>query len=362
MADIRKILAILILLTLIFGFALPVIAQTSVQNTMLENLAANKEFSTLATAIRAAGLDKVLSGMESYTLFAPNNAAFDKFPKESISALVNDKTKLGELLKYHVVPGKLTYADLSKMTEIKTVDGKTLPIGRQDGMVTVDGTKLMGPGIESKNGMIYPISNVMTPPGFAMPQVARSTGIEMGWLPWLLGALGLGLIALYFLTRAGRKGYEAPEAAYEKERVKERVKPWSEETERAEETMKRVKESVSAYREPSISDITNIARNLELPLAGDSLAGLNKLISNGVFSDKQDFLSFLVKSYFQNDVGSMMAGGKEPGISSIMDIIDKTGIARGFLDSDIKKYIVPLLMAGFTAVYNYLRKPAVKPA
>jgi hypothetical protein len=122
--------------------------------------------------------------------------------------------------------------------------------------------------------------------------------------------------------------------------------------------MRDVRESTAAYKEPQITDI---AKNLSLPLSGVALTGLNSLISKGTFRDKQDFVGYLAKTYFANNMGSAMESGKAPGESMIMDIIGKTGIARGFTGDDTRTMLVPLLMTGFTAIYNYLNKrPAVE--
>ncbi len=87
------------------------------------------------------------------------------------------------LLNYHVVPGKVTYSDLAGMTSITTVDGKTLPVARQaDGTINVGGARVVGQGIDSSNGMVYPVDSVMMPPGFVMPAAAPSQGIPWGWM------------------------------------------------------------------------------------------------------------------------------------------------------------------------------------
>jgi len=219
----------------------------------------------------------------------------------------------------------------------------------------VGGARILTNGIASNNGMIYPVDSVMLPPGFAMPQVSRSTGMSWGWLPWLVAGLIVAGIAYYLLSRRHRAP-DIPKGRYTEEpRTRFETKPIEE---RADDTMRQVRESVSSVREPSISDI---AKNIDLPLSGDSAKGLNMLLDKGTFKDKPDFLGFLAKSYMQNNLGSSMAGGGEPGVSTIMDIINKTGIAKGFMEGDVKKFLVPLLITGFMSVYKYLnRKPAVK--
>jgi hypothetical protein len=95
---------------------------------------------------------------------------------------------------------------------------------------------------------------------------------------------------------------------------------------------------------------------VDLPVSGDAAEGLNKLISNGTFSNKNDFVTFLAKTYMKNDLGSAMSGGQAPPESMIMGIIDKTGIAKGFTDTDKKKMLVPLLIAGFMTIYRMMSK------
>jgi hypothetical protein len=104
-------------------------------------------------------------------------------------------------------------------------------------------------------------------------------------------------------------------------------------------------------------------KKVDLPLSGDAAEGLNKLISNGTFNNKGDFVSFLAKSYMKNNLGATMSGGQAPPESTIMDIIDKTGIAKGFTDTDKKKMLVPLLITGFMTIYKYMsqKKAMSKP-
>ncbi|CAJ36410.1 fasciclin domain-containing protein [Methanocella arvoryzae] len=366
--DIRRLVVILLALSVITGLAVPALAQTAEttsQNTILQNLAGSSGYSTLTNMAKTAGLDSTLAGAGPYTVFAPGNTAFGQIPQESVSALMNDKAKLGELMSYHVVPGKLSASDLANRDSLQTIDGKTLPVSRQpDGTITVGGATVTGSGIDSSNGIIYPVSGVMTPPGFVMPQAAQSPAQGLPWWILPLGLLALIAIGAYMMMKRRRHAEPAPREAYREKAPAERTAPRYEE-ERAhaettgrtpEETMKEVRESTAAYKTPQIADI---AKNLNLPLSGVALAGLNALISKGTFSDKQDFIGFLGKTFFANNMESAMAGGKEPSESMIMDVINKTGIAKGFSRDDTMKMLVPLLITGFTAVYNYLHK---KPA
>lgn len=113
---------------------------------------------------------------------------------------------------------------------------------------------------------------------------------------------------------------------------------------------------------PGVMDMAKLA-NIDLPLSGDSENMLNDLISKGVFGNKADFMKFIATAYLKNNIGSMMTGDRAPPESTIMDIITKSGIGKGYPDGDIKKMMVPLLMTAFFAVYKYMTKrQAAKPA
>ena len=113
-------------------------------------------------------------------------------------------------------------------------------------------------------------------------------------------------------------------------------------------------------RMDSITDMAKLA-NIDLPLSGDAENMLGDLISKGVFQNKADFMKFIATAYMKNDIGSMMTGGKAPQESTIMDIITKSGIGKGYPAGDIKKMLMPLLMTAFFAVYKFMTKSKAAP-
>jgi hypothetical protein len=204
----------------------------------------------------------------------------------------------------------------------------------------------MRQGIESKDGIIYGIDGSMEPPGDALQQASTGPAASQNWLPWLVGALALsGGLAMYLLTRKKIRG-----SGVGREQAKDRN----------EETMRHVRESpITSSELSSEPRISHIAESLDLALSGDALKGLNMLIKSGDFKDRSDFISYLTKTYVQNDIDSMMSKGIDPHTARVMGIIHKTMIAQKMFDSDIKKYLVPLLLAGFKAIHDSTTK---KPA
>lgn len=118
-------------------------------------------FTTLATALKAAGLVDTLKGPGPFTVFAPTDAAFAKVPKAQLDALLKDKAKLTSVLTYHVVPGKVMAADV-KAGKVKTVEGSELTISTSKG-VMVDKAKVTKTDIVADNGVIHVIDSVLMP-------------------------------------------------------------------------------------------------------------------------------------------------------------------------------------------------------
>jgi uncharacterized surface protein with fasciclin (FAS1) repeats len=129
---------------------------------IIETAISNPDFSTLVTAIKAAGLVETLSGTGPFTVFAPTNAAFAKIPGATLTAVLADKTKLTSILTYHVVAGKVMAHDVGAMTEAKTVQGSKITIDTKNG-VMINNAKVTKADIECSNGVIHVIDTVLMP-------------------------------------------------------------------------------------------------------------------------------------------------------------------------------------------------------
>lgn len=140
------------------------VSTAEAEKTIVDIAAGNKDFSTLVAAAKAAGLVKALSGDGPFTIFAPTNAAFAKLPAGTVEALLKpeNKDKLANILKYHVVPAKVMAADV-KAGEVKTLEGTTLEVTVTDGAVMVDKAKVIKTDIVGSNGVIHVIDTVIMP-------------------------------------------------------------------------------------------------------------------------------------------------------------------------------------------------------
>src|SRR3954463_1927650 len=84
---------------------------------IVENAVNSKDHTTLVAAVKAAGLVETLQSAGPFTVFAPTNAAFNKLPKGTVETLLKPENKktLTSVLTYHVVPGRISGANLMKM-------------------------------------------------------------------------------------------------------------------------------------------------------------------------------------------------------------------------------------------------------
>jgi uncharacterized surface protein with fasciclin (FAS1) repeats len=129
---------------------------------IVEVASAAGSFSTLITAVEAAGLVDTLKGDGPFTVFAPTDEAFAKLPPEQLDALLADKEKLAAVLTYHVVPGRVMAADVVKLQSAKTVQGESVKIAAGE-TVTVDGATVVQTDIPASNGVIHVIDTVILP-------------------------------------------------------------------------------------------------------------------------------------------------------------------------------------------------------
>ena len=130
---------------------------------VVDTAVAAGNFTTLATALKAAGLVGTLKGPGPFTVFAPTDAAFAKLPPGTLEALLKDKKKLTTILTYHVVAGRVTAAEVSKMKSAKTIEGQSLKITSQGGGVKVDDATVVKADIPASNGVIHVIDTVVLP-------------------------------------------------------------------------------------------------------------------------------------------------------------------------------------------------------
>jgi uncharacterized surface protein with fasciclin (FAS1) repeats len=122
----------------------------------------NPLLSTLVTAVKQAGLVDSLNAADGITVFAPTNDAFNKIPAADLKKVLADKKTLTSILTYHVVPGKLTPADLAGSH--KTLQGDDVTVSGSGENFKVDGSASVVCGnVQTANANVYIIDSVLMP-------------------------------------------------------------------------------------------------------------------------------------------------------------------------------------------------------
>jgi uncharacterized surface protein with fasciclin (FAS1) repeats len=144
---------------------------------IVQNAVHSKDHTTLVAAVKAAGLVSTLEGAGPFTVFAPTNAAFAKLPAGTVKTLLEpaNKGQLTAVLTYHVVPGRITAADLSKMIDdngghytVNTVQGGALSFSKMNGGIAITDAKgdtamVTIADVMQSNGVIHVINTVLLP-------------------------------------------------------------------------------------------------------------------------------------------------------------------------------------------------------
>ncbi len=150
---------------LTIGLSLASVTARAADKDIVDTAVGAGSFKTLVAAVQAAGLVDTLKGKGPFTVFAPTDEAFAKLPAGTVESLLKpeNKAKLVAILTYHVVPGKVTAADVVKLKEAKTVQGSSAKITVADGKVKVDDANVVKTDIMTSNGVIHVIDAVIIP-------------------------------------------------------------------------------------------------------------------------------------------------------------------------------------------------------
>jgi uncharacterized surface protein with fasciclin (FAS1) repeats len=132
---------------------------------IIDTAVAAGQFTTLATALTAAGLIDTLKGDGPFTVLAPTDEAFAKLDEAELSALLADTQKLTAVLTYHVIAGAVMAEVVTTLSEAETLEGSMVEIEVVDGAVVLNGeSHVITTDIAATNGVIHVIDTVLMPP------------------------------------------------------------------------------------------------------------------------------------------------------------------------------------------------------
>ena len=131
--------------------------------TIVKAAAEAGTFKALTNAIHTAGLEKTLGEKGPFTVFAPNDDAFEKVPSKTLIDLLGDREKATKALSHHIAHTKIMSEDIKNLKTIKTIDGGELSVHLQrigHGM-KINDAEVVQPDLECTNGVIHVIDKVL---------------------------------------------------------------------------------------------------------------------------------------------------------------------------------------------------------
>jgi uncharacterized surface protein with fasciclin (FAS1) repeats len=122
----------------------------------------NPLLTTFAADVKAAGLTADLNSMHPITVFAPANAAFASLPASDMT-MMHSTAELTKILKYHIVDGHVTTAELASGSPLTTLEGSALRPSKMGSVYEVDSADVICGNIQTANATVYIINKVLRP-------------------------------------------------------------------------------------------------------------------------------------------------------------------------------------------------------
>ncbi len=181
--------------------------------TIAAYISQDQNLTRLTEAISVAGLYDTLNSGGPYTVFAPSDDAFDALGNETVNQLLNETDSLTMVLQYHVVEGEYTSANLTSMAEnqtenqtgnqtenqteggildifsgllgmgnetgnmttLTTLAGEDLNVTVSDGEVMIENATVTMVDINTTNGVIHIIDQVLVPASVNLTMAENQT-------------------------------------------------------------------------------------------------------------------------------------------------------------------------------------------
>ena len=131
--------------------------------SLVEMSASIPRLQAFTAAINTAGLGALLRDKGPFTIFAPTDHAFDKIPSDERAALLGDSARLADLLRHHMVAGRVKAPRVKKSRRVKPQFGEPLKLTASDRGFHVDEARIVKTNIRASNGVIHAIDTVLDP-------------------------------------------------------------------------------------------------------------------------------------------------------------------------------------------------------
>ena len=146
-------------------------ATPAASDTIIDELKANGQFTTLLAALDKAQLTETLKTQPAISIFAPTDAAFAQLPEAERTRLMDpaNVNDLRQLLLYHVVVADVNSAQI-KGTKggVETAARTQVQLDGTGDAIKVDDATVTTADIDASNGAIFAIDKVLSPANSAV--------------------------------------------------------------------------------------------------------------------------------------------------------------------------------------------------
>ncbi|KAF5075919.1 Fasciclin domain protein [anaerobic digester metagenome] len=132
--------------------------------SILATLRDSGSFEIFLDLVRAAGMEERLSSEGPYTLFVPEDDAFQKVPRPDLETILRDADRLGDTLNYHIVPGVHSMIDLLGIGTLRSLLGVDLTVEVAPEGVLVNDATVVESDAWCTNGICHAVSALLLPP------------------------------------------------------------------------------------------------------------------------------------------------------------------------------------------------------
>jgi transforming growth factor-beta-induced protein len=194
----------------------PMAEEIAEAKSIVEIAAEDGRFSTLVSAVQAAGLAETLSGEGQFTVFAPTDDAFAALPEGTVESLLEEpEGALKDILLYHVAEGAVPAETVVTLDSATTIQGEPVAIEVVNGEVVLnDSAKVIITDIEASNGIIHVIDAVILPPSMTEAAEAGEEMTEAKSIAEIAASEGSFTTLLAALDAAGLSETLAGEGAF----------------------------------------------------------------------------------------------------------------------------------------------------
>jgi uncharacterized surface protein with fasciclin (FAS1) repeats len=132
--------------------------------TLYEFVKNDPDSSILAAASNAAGLDVVPDGRRQYTVFAPDDDAFEAAGIDSLSDLLAAVDDPENVLLFHVTNGRRNASPVVDAPRVRMLNGEFVEVDGTNPGPAFDGpASIATTDIEASNGVAHRITRVLAP-------------------------------------------------------------------------------------------------------------------------------------------------------------------------------------------------------